>query len=129
MTTAANDVTYSCESGDVYDAGESYVMMQRDTPDNLVLGQNYPNPFNPVTRIEFGMPTPGHVRLDVYNVKGELVANLANGTYGTGFHTVDVERCRYVERHLLLQARDPERGHDEEDDSSEVVPGRIQLML
>jgi hypothetical protein len=34
------------------------------------------------------MPIPGHVRLNVYNVKGELVANLANGTYGMGFHTV-----------------------------------------
>jgi hypothetical protein len=85
----ANLVTYSCESGDVYDAGTSIVMLQRDTPDNLVLGQNFPNPFNPVTRIEFGMPTPGSVRLDVFNVKGELVANLANGTYGTGFHTVE----------------------------------------
>jgi len=85
----ANLVTYSCESGDVYNAGETIVMMQRDTPDNLVLGQNFPNPFNPVTRIEFGLPAPGHVRLDVYNVKGELVASLANGTYGMGFHTVE----------------------------------------
>jgi PKD repeat protein len=85
----ANLVTYSCESGDVYDAGGTLVMMQRETPETLSLGQNYPNPFNPVTRIEFGMPSPGHVRLDVYNVKGERVANLANGTYGSGFHTVE----------------------------------------
>jgi PKD repeat protein len=86
---AANDVTKSCESGDVYDAGESIVMMQRETPETTVLGQNYPNPFNPITQIEFGMPTPGHVRLDVYNVKGERVATLASGTYGMGFHAVE----------------------------------------
>jgi PKD repeat protein len=87
--SAANVVTKSCESGDVSGAGESFVMMQRETPETLTLGQNYPNPFNPVTRIEFGMSVPGSVRLDVFNVKGELVANLARGTYGTGFHTVE----------------------------------------
>ena len=65
------------------------IMMQRETPETMTLGQNYPNPFNPITQIEFGMPAPGHVRLDVYNVKGELVSTLASGTYGAGFHTVE----------------------------------------
>ena len=87
--SASNVVTKSCESGHVSGAGESFVMMQRETPETLALGQNYPNPFNPITRIEFGMPSPGSVRLDVFNVKGELVANLASGTYGAGFHTVE----------------------------------------
>jgi PKD repeat protein len=87
--SAANLVTYSCESGDVYGAGGTLVMMQRETPEDLTLGQNYPNPFNPVTTIEFGMPAPGRVMLDVYNVRGERVASLASGTYGEGFHTVE----------------------------------------
>jgi PKD repeat protein len=87
--SGANLVTYSCESGDVYGAGESIVMMQRDMPETNTLGQNYPNPFNPVTQIEFGMAKPGHVRLDVYNVKGERVATLASGTYGMGYPTVE----------------------------------------
>jgi PKD repeat protein len=85
--SGANLVTKSCEGGDVYN--ESFVMMQRETPEMNSLGQNYPNPFNPITQIEFGMAAPGHVRLDVYNVKGERVATLASGTYGIGYHTVE----------------------------------------
>jgi hypothetical protein len=58
-------------------------------PDQLVLQQNYPNPFNPVTRITIGVPN-GHVdnvSLKIYNVRGQLVATLFEGSRGPGFHT------------------------------------------
>ena len=41
-----------------------------------LLSNNYPNPFNPVTNISFSISEPGQVRLDVYNVKGQLVDTL-----------------------------------------------------
>jgi len=46
-----------------------------------------PNPFNPRTEISFSLPNEGNVRLAIYNVKGELVKTLAQGTYGPGVHT------------------------------------------
>lgn len=44
-----------------------------------LLNQNFPNPFNPETTISFDMPKAGNARLDVFNVKGQLVKNLFNG--------------------------------------------------
>ena len=52
------------------------------------LAQNYPNPFNPETTIVFSIPSPGFVRLDVYNVIGRRVAALVNEKLQTGEHVV-----------------------------------------
>ncbi len=49
-----------------------------------MLHQNYPNPFNPETTISFDMPAKGHANLSIYNVKGQLVKTLADGTLGYG---------------------------------------------
>ncbi|MBI9031763.1 T9SS type A sorting domain-containing protein [bacterium] len=50
--------------------------------DNIVLGSqlygNYPNPFNPETTISYSISNPQHVRLEVYNMKGQLVKTLLN---------------------------------------------------
>jgi hypothetical protein len=39
----------------------------------------FPNPFNPSTTISFVMPSPGRVRLIVFDVSGRQVATLFNG--------------------------------------------------
>ncbi|MDD3642762.1 MAG: PKD domain-containing protein [Candidatus Krumholzibacteria bacterium] len=87
--SAANLVTRSCESGDLFGAGARDLLSAGGTPDALELRQNYPNPFNPITTIAFGRPEAGNVRLDVYTVKGELVETLVDGTRGAGYHTVE----------------------------------------
>lgn len=42
------------------------------------LGQNYPNPFNPSTKFYFTIPKTQNVKLEIYTVKGNLVAGLIN---------------------------------------------------
>ncbi|MCB9087659.1 MAG: hypothetical protein H6628_05060 [Calditrichae bacterium] len=49
-------------------------------PSQLELGQNYPNPFNPETRIRFGLPQAQQVRLMIYNILGQTVNTLVDGT-------------------------------------------------
>lgn len=52
------------------------------------LKQNYPNPFNPTTTISFSLDRACEVTLNVYNLRGEVVAEVASGAYGIGQHTV-----------------------------------------
>ncbi len=52
------------------------------------LYQNSPNPFNPSTTIRFELKEPGKVKLDIYNIKGQLVKNLQNEVKGRGLHSV-----------------------------------------
>ena len=54
------------------------------SPTQFALGQNYPNPFNPETRIQFGLPARGYVRLSVYNMLGQVVSVLVNGELPAG---------------------------------------------
>ena len=49
----------------------------------------HPNPFNPMTNIEFSLPRPGMVSLQVYDLTGRLMRTLVSGTsYDAGTHTV-----------------------------------------
>ena len=60
-------------------------------PAEFALAQNYPNPFNPSTNIEFTLPRTSPVRLSVYNMLGQEVATLVNGTLAAGRHTVQFD--------------------------------------
>lgn len=58
------------------------------TPEMFQLHQNYPNPFNPCTVIEFELPQTSHVKLTVFNIKGQVVRVLADGFYPVGLSRV-----------------------------------------
>jgi hypothetical protein len=52
------------------------------------LFQNYPNPFNPSTTIEYQVPSVGNIRIQLYNVTGELVRTLMNAEQSAGKYSV-----------------------------------------
>ncbi len=82
---AANLVTRSCESGDVYGVENGIAEV---LPHQFNLDQNYPNPFNPTTEISFSLPSASSVKLEIFNIAGQRVALLAEGFYSAGSHTV-----------------------------------------
>jgi len=48
------------------------------TPGQFTLLQNYPNPFNPSTSIKFSIPVDSNVKLKLFNMLGQEVAELVN---------------------------------------------------
>jgi hypothetical protein len=61
----------------------------RTVPETVVLHQNYPNPFNPSTMISFTTDMDQHLKLSVYDSKGNAVNNIAEGNFSKGTHTFD----------------------------------------
>ena len=57
-------------------------------PEGIGLGQNYPNPFNPATIIPYQLAEASHVRIEVFNVLGQLVATLVDAEQAAGSHIV-----------------------------------------
>ena len=52
------------------------------------LHRNYPNPFNPETKISFSLAVKMEIDLSVYNIKGQKVRTLINGSMPAGeWHT------------------------------------------
>ena len=57
-------------------------------PDNFSLKQNYPNPFNPSTEISFSLEANSDIELAIFNVIGQKVRVLENGSRIAGTHTI-----------------------------------------
>ncbi|MEE8577620.1 MAG: T9SS type A sorting domain-containing protein, partial [candidate division Zixibacteria bacterium] len=64
---------------------------ENNLPTDYALGQNYPNPFNPSTQIEFALPRPGEVKLEVFNILGRQVRSLLNQTVPAGRHRISFD--------------------------------------
>jgi hypothetical protein len=56
-------------------------------PRACMLEQNHPNPFNPETQIRFNLPGAARVRLTVYDLLGQEIAVLMDGTLSAGDYT------------------------------------------
>lgn len=88
-------------------------------PSDYMLSQNYPNPFNPSTTINFQIPESRHVKILVYNILGQQVANLVDkelnaGSYkvtfdashltsGIYFYSINAGNFREVKKMMLLK--------------------------
>jgi hypothetical protein len=63
-------------------------------PQHFALEQNYPNPFNNSTVIRFALPQSSPVHLAIYNLMGQRVATLVQGSREAGFYTAHWDAAR-----------------------------------
>lgn len=61
---------------------------ETDVPLAFALQQNYPNPFNAGTLLRYELGRPVHVRLQIFDLQGRLVATLVDGQQAAGSHAV-----------------------------------------
>lgn len=98
-TTAWEDYTYNKDDVDyltswltnrldfldqTFGALTTSVIEGEQIPKETTLSQNYPNPFNPTTTISYTLRESGLVRLNVYNLAGQLVSSLVNEIQSSG---------------------------------------------
>ncbi len=57
-------------------------------PVEYQLQQNYPNPFNPETNIEFSIPKPGNVKIEVFDINGRKIIDLVDENLVPGVYTI-----------------------------------------
>lgn len=55
----------------------------------FVLQPAWPNPFNPSTRLEFELPEPARITVRILDLKGAVVATLAEGPRDAGVHRLE----------------------------------------
>ncbi len=96
----STDVVYDCNEIIVFEDGEtigspfepymltSYLtdVNSSNIPPVFQLRQNSPNPFNATTFISYSLPKASNVKLQIYNLKGQLVETLVDEDKPAGFH-------------------------------------------
>ncbi len=55
----------------------------------MMTASNYPNPFNPSTIISYDLPQESKVSISIYNLKGQKVKELINGSQPAGSFSVE----------------------------------------
>ena len=73
-------------------------------PSLITLGDAYPNPFNPSTTFDLQVAVAGHVSLNVYNLKGNIVGSLINNTVDPGNYNITWDASNLSSGVYLLRA-------------------------
>ncbi|MEO8665523.1 MAG: choice-of-anchor B family protein [Ignavibacteria bacterium] len=80
---------------DILITGISNGTVNNIVPDNYFLDQNRPNPFNPATNIKFSIPENGNVKMSIYNLAGQQVAELLNDRRDAGNYEITFDANNY----------------------------------
>ncbi|MBS1261572.1 MAG: hypothetical protein MAG453_00897 [Calditrichaeota bacterium] len=74
---------------------------------NAQLGDPAPNPFNPATTFDVQLPAAGPLAVTVYNVRGQVVAVLADGPVSAGRHSYTFDASNLASGLYFVRATAP----------------------
>ncbi|MCB2213306.1 T9SS type A sorting domain-containing protein [bacterium] len=78
-----------------------------NVPTEFALENAYPNPFNPSTSFAVTLPEAADLKVNVYNVTGQLVATVASGDYSAGRHTMTFDASSLASGLYFIRATVP----------------------
>ncbi len=64
------------------------VIPAENIPTEYKLYSCYPNPYNPVTTIAFDLPQLGRTKMDIYNIRGQLIQTIVEGEFKAGHYEI-----------------------------------------
>ncbi|MCB2197864.1 T9SS type A sorting domain-containing protein [bacterium] len=76
-------------------------------PADYSLAAAYPNPFNAIARIVVGLPDVSQLKVTLYNIKGERVAVLADGSNQAGYAELILKADRLASGVYFVRAEVP----------------------
>ena len=59
-----------------------------ELPKEIEIDQNYPNPFNPSTQINYYLPNSSLVKINVYDINGNLIDQILDEYKNSGHHSI-----------------------------------------
>ncbi len=68
--------------------GSKTSVENKEIPTEFKIIGNYPNPFNPSTTIKYALPKSSNVRLQIFNITGELINEINLNEQEAGYHSV-----------------------------------------
>ena len=76
-------------------------------PSAIALYPAYPNPFNASTTLHLALPHPAEVTVSVYNVMGQHVATIADGSMPAGVHPLTFDASNLTSGLYFIHASAP----------------------
>jgi hypothetical protein len=95
-----SDNSFAYEVNTLLGSVKHPVRFQFDVSDDVVptavkLLQNFPNPFNPVTTFSYSIPNDANVKLQIFNVKGQLVDTLVDKAQSASHYQVTWDASKF----------------------------------
>ncbi len=76
-------------------------------PTEYSIAALYPNPFNPTATVVVGLPQASHLKVQVYNILGELVETVVNNDMRAGYHRLILEGSNWASGLYFVRAESP----------------------